>query len=464
MKLGYVRLSREAQAEGETLKAQVERLEAQKCDRIYSDVESGWKGRGEGAQDREHFQELITDAKDLRVQGWPVEIIFARIDRWGRSTSVNVQTIEELEAIGCELTSLDTGKVSTRTAGEWLATMQHSMFAEYWSRQLSDNLRRYNERQRKLSRPLGTQPPFGWKFNEDRSGFEPHPEDWALANELIEMYCSGDSTANCARYSTSKGRRFVQGTFSRWLKNPVHRGHIWYFDPPKHLRKKGDPAPKQVIAQYNAHEPLITPEQWKVIEKQTTERRFFWGRNAGKHHPLQSLCFCAACGNRLTRNINQKNGYKWHSLRCDNTLCDAGAFSYKKAEQAVIEAICNAVDRLQDAYAIPPEPIKPPELLQLERQRDEIKALYEKSSLDGLGDALEEIQAKINAFNLETGPSVATQEELKDLALAVADPDVWSEAPDDLRREIYQGLVERVVINCSKVKKEKRIESIKLRI
>ncbi|MEM9263904.1 MAG: recombinase family protein [Cyanobacteria bacterium P01_F01_bin.13] len=463
MKLGYVRLSRESQAKGETLQAQVERLESRECDRIYSDLESGWKGRGGGAEDREQFRELIADAKKFRAQSWPVTIIFARIDRWGRSASVNVKTIEDLEKIGCELISLDTGRVSTRTAGEWLSTMQGSMFAEYWSRQLSDNLNRYNERRRNLSRPLGTHAPFGWKFTEDRSGYEPHPENWELANELVQMYLDGVSCAECAKYSTSQGRRFVQSTFSKWLRNPVHRGHIWCWNPPKHRRKKGDPPPEQIILEYAAHEPLITHQQWAIIEKQLSERRFLWGRNNNKKHPLQGLCLCSACGHRLVRNIGVKNGYKWPSLRCDNTLCDAGAYSYRKAEDAVITAICSAVDRLAEAYALPPESAKSPELIKLEDERAQIQALYNQTPLDGLGKALEEINQRIIQLSAQPVAPVLNKEELREFALAVADPDVWGEADDDLKREIYQGLIESIIINCSKNRADKKVEEIKLR-
>ena len=452
--LGYARLSRQSQAEGDTLNNHKERLERIPCDHIFVDLQSGWKGKSDDSADRDGFQKLIKLSKELREKDLPVNIYFGRVDRWGRSAVTNVLKIEELENIGCKLYSLDTGRASTKTAGDWLNISQQSLIAEYYSRQLSDNIGTAYQRKRQLNKPLSSRPPMGYKLSDDKSTYEFDDREYknsgksaySIAVELIELYYSGSSSKQCAKYAVKYGCNFQSNSFNRWIKNPTLRGHLWYYDPPKNKAKKLNKKPKQVIIPNN-HQPIITIEQWRVIETKLIDSNHLRGRNQNKTYPLQRLCKCAHCGGTLTRNKKTRGKYTWYCFRCTNVHCTTKSISTNKVEMEVIKAIQTKSAEIQSTYAKPTEKVKPSELIQLESHRDEIKAMYDRTPLEGLKIALTDIENQIAEIQSTEEPYVIDTEELKLLAEAILDTDAWKHTSDGSKRVIYQSLVDQVVID-----------------
>ena len=471
MRIGYMRLSQERQAEGDTLQNHRVRLEAVPCDRIFCDLQSGWKD----SEDREQFQALLALAKELRAKNEAVEIYFGRIDRWGRSTTTNVVAVEELEAIGCKLYSLETGEVSTSTPGGWLSLSQQSVIAEYYSRQLSYNVSQALKQKRLLNKPLGSFPPLGLKLADDKSKYElddrPFQDTgrtgYQIAREMIDLYLDTGSLYKVSDYLKKKyGIRRQAIVLSRWMKNPSLRGHLWYYDPPKNKALKQGMKLNEIkkVIVHNQHNAIIAPDEWRIMDRLLMDSQKLKGANRGRTYPLQRLCRCSLCGGGLSRNRSTRNkaGDYHYNMRCYNRDCPGRTMSLAKIESEVIEFIQEHIEGIQEEFAAEESSTKPPELLELERRRQEIQELYDKNPMEGLQIALNSIDKEIAELIPDEDnedPSIS-KEELLLLAQALNDTNAWLQTSPDSKRIIYMELIRTVIVDLN----AKKVLSVDLRL
>lgn len=465
MKLGYARLSSEAQADGQSLELQQERLEKYGCDRVYAEIESGWKGRKGDSGDRLELQRLIGDAKKLKADGWPVEIVFARLDRWARNTLTSMQLIEDLEESGITLRSLDTGVISVATAGKWLEAMQASVFNEYYSRRISSDVKRTYQHKRNTGKPLQHKAPFGWSLSQDRTRLKPDMEPykdsgmaaWAMARHFIDLYVGGKSFEAVAKEAVRLGLPWSSSTMRRWMLNPIHQGHTWWY---KYALKKGqyrNSTNNEREFIYNTHEVLITQADLSRIQQRIKDGKQNWGANASrKINVLQGLCVCATCGCNLKRAVNPTTKNPDYAyVRCFNNKCVGRSFPYHKVEQALIEDIIKQAEVLAKKATAPIDRQKPAELIALESQRAEIIKLLELRESDGLKQALLEIDAQIGSLTKPVKAGVAPQD-LQAMIEAIEDPETFEEMSQEERRLIFVALCDRIVVDVSGPKMKNR--------
>ena len=474
MKLGYSRLSSEVQTGGLSLEAQKEILDRAGCDRIYTDVESGWTGRGGESSDRTEFQKLLADARKLRKDGWPVEIIFPEFSRWARSTITSMGLIEELEEIGITLRSMDIGVVSVATAGQWLNTMQQSMVAEFYSRNLSDKGKRMYELKRATGKPLQHKPPLGWKLSKDRKKLEPNHEPyegsdfthWELGRKLVEMYLEWGSFSAIERWGWENGLRLHAAVVRKWMINPINQGHTWWYKQPikKGQWRNSSNNEKEII--YNTHEPLITPGEMVQIEQKMNDA----SQNRGfimKHGPctLQGLVFCSSCGRSMKRTGNPTTKRKNYAyVRCYHQGCDiktGKSYPYDKVEQALIEAIvARANDAARLATNSTEDEPKSVELIKLESDRDELLEMLERRESAGLRHALDELNTQIARFS---EPQPVNLDKMSDMIEAISDPEMFDNLTRDEKRTIFVTLCEKIVVDLSGKMKDRKITKIALK-
>lgn len=469
MKLGYSRLSSEAQTDGLSLEAQAEILGRAGCDRIYTDIESGWKGRSGESSDREQFQQMLADARQFRGDGWPVEIIFPEFSRWARNTITSMGLIEELEGIGITLRSMDIGPISVQTAGQWLNTMQQSMMAEFYSRQLSDKLQRTYKLKRSTGRPLQHKQPFGWRLSADKTKLEPNTapfgqtgrSQWDLARELVQVYLGGASLTSLADHAAKLGIPLSGASAHRWLKNPIHQGHTWWYKqalPKGVYRNKGNNEREFI---WNTHEPLITPAEWEVIEQRLAAGKRNWGINAGREiNTLQGLCICADCGLKLKRSHSPTTANPDYSvMRCYNNQCQAKTYPHHKIEAKIIEAIISRSAELAEEAIRPVEPEKPAELIALESQRLEIAALMDRSSLPALQEALEQVDAQIAQFR-QPKESESSREDYLEMAELISDPALYEDLSAFEKQLIFKSLIKHIIVKTSRPLASKGVQEV----
>lgn len=114
MRYGYARVS----TVGQDLQAQINALEAEGCDVIYSEKFTGTK------TDRPEFQRLLAELKPGD------SLIVTKLDRFARSTLEAIQTIRELFERGVKIHVLNIGVVENTPSGRLIFNVL-SAFAEF---------------------------------------------------------------------------------------------------------------------------------------------------------------------------------------------------------------------------------------------------------------------------------------------------------------------------------------------
>ncbi|GEK35452.1 recombinase family protein [Kurthia sibirica] len=117
MRYGYARVS----THGQDLTTQIEQLERENCDEIFSEHYTGTK------KDRPKFTELLNKVQEGDI------IVVTKLDRFARSTMGALSTIEALNEKNVDLVVIDMGgqKIDTSTPnGELLFTIM-SGFAKF---------------------------------------------------------------------------------------------------------------------------------------------------------------------------------------------------------------------------------------------------------------------------------------------------------------------------------------------
>lgn len=114
MKYGYARVS----TVGQDLQAQLQALENEGCDEIFSEKFTGTK------TDRPKFQELLS----LLVKG--DTLVVTKLDRFARSTVEGIQTVRKLFERGVKVHILNMGLVEDTPTGRLIFNIMSS-FAEF---------------------------------------------------------------------------------------------------------------------------------------------------------------------------------------------------------------------------------------------------------------------------------------------------------------------------------------------
>lgn len=123
MRIGYARVS-STRTERQDHRAQVEMLQTAGCDRILTE-------RGSGARsDRPVMQQVVAEALAAAHRGEQVDVVVVRLDRWGRSLTDVLSSLERLKAGGVNFVSL-TESIDLSTPAGMLALTVLGAAAQY---------------------------------------------------------------------------------------------------------------------------------------------------------------------------------------------------------------------------------------------------------------------------------------------------------------------------------------------
>lgn len=434
--LAYARVSTDIQAtDDQALTQQLDLLERAGYQEIFTDIQSGRD------PDRPQFLALVERALELSSQGRKVEILVVELQRWARNMSVGMGTIEKLAAVGVSVREVSGGVVSIERAADWLSVSMRSLYAEYFSRDLSDRVRRGNDYRRRNNRPLSNRPAWGYRLNSDRSALEPNPEQWPIARGVIEHLVEGESlTSACLRLYQDHGVRRHQASLRQWLMNPVLRGHLAYSRGglTKQERKAG--AKKAVDMIYNTHPALMSDSEFATIRARLDLNSQLWGANKGRTiHAVPSIVVCGVCGRKATIRHNAKSRYfRCGQIDCSNRMRCVRADAI---EAAIQEAILESAEMIAAALLAPTDGIDP----RIAAWEAEIVALRPMSGRPAIAAEIEAIELEIAHAKTAQGHQAAGVDELREKIKGLGWVK-WSELPPESRRLIYGELIERVVV------------------
>jgi site-specific DNA recombinase len=314
MRLGYARVSSKHQADTEALDQQISRLEKAGAEKILFDVESGRK------DSRKNFNQIITLAKN----GVATEIIVTRLDRLGRTVVGIHRAIEAFQKAGVKLTILDSPLGDTNSAFGWLTVNNIAGLAEFESRLLSERVRHGTEYYRSNLKYFG-KPPFGY-IKDENSKLIPHPQQWAIAKEIIRRLYSNSFNSISRWLLETHGIKMHSTTFRKLLHNPALRGHTFY-----DLRNKD----KETQREYNTHEALITEKQYEELAQIFSQ---FDKKDPAKFKPhiLPGILKCGLCGYSMSQTRGGTQYQCANYKRFGARVCTNGKTISKKITRAFI--------------------------------------------------------------------------------------------------------------------------------
>jgi len=462
--IGYARVSSREQSENShALEQQIERLENAGAQKVFVDVESGWKGR-----DRPQLEEVLALVKSKNVS----QVIVTRLDRLSRQGIKAFQIFETFLNAGVTLRALDEPFDLSTAAGRAMAG-QLAVFAQLHSDQKAESIRAGWKHLR--SRGTAINPPFGYRKVGDSLEIDDRPflclldtqeerSRGQIARELIDLFLAHKSLGatlkelnlkygilTFAHHREKGGRvaremfRFSKGGLSMWLTNPVLRGHIRY------LRRSEN------LILYDRHPAIMQELEFQQVQSILEFNRQHRGYSGKMKHSLSGLVVCGECrsacyvvtgssnyyrAKRTGEPINRLVYYQcknWRSRGCNNKVMVRDSV----CESAAILALMERSETLANQVSLPLEQPEPIELLELRKQLDSLKLIRGNPAIER---AIVDIESQIIAMqrNFTTGSELNTDK--ADLLRAFTNFDYWQSLSFEIKKQIYRDLIKEIVI------------------
>ncbi len=298
---------------------------------VHEYIDRAMTGRND---DREAFQQMLSDCGKHSFQ----IIIVWKVDRFGRNREeitfnkhrcrkhgVRVEYVAETMPDGPE--------------GVILESVLEGM-AEYYSLQLSQNIRRGTRENAKRCRFTGGRVPLGYTLTSDHE-FRIDPETAPIVRRIFEAYAAGTSMAEIARGLTADGLRtklgtpFTTNSIRSVLTNEKYIG-VYDFKDGEIRVEDGVPA----IVDRQTFEKVRN-----ALRRATTPAAARWRR---ADYLLTGKLFCGACGALMagesgTSKTGAKHGYYLCSHHKHRKGCKAKAVRQDWLEEYVLDTVRDLV-------------------------------------------------------------------------------------------------------------------------
>lgn len=370
-------------------------------------------------------------------------LLATRLDRFARRDQIVLELAQHCERHGVEFVTLGSGAVDTSTATGWLSVKVQLMFAEHYSRQLSENIKTGFAGLHAQGIPASSGAALPWHLQRDpgtRHGVIRGP-GWDDARYAVEQLMAGAwGLTDVARYIHPKhGVMRSHNAVRAWLERPAILGHL--------VRNQGK-ADEVVIR--DCWPALVTLEEQQQALWQLGQRgRIGKGRSGARStKALSGLCVCAACGGTLRLNTRLKVKIQREYLRCINTD-GAGHCRSRMAPAGLIERQLHSllgphIDQLIRQQAEQRKAIEPPpEVVAWRRELQMREAIPVEFRQPADQARITELQKLISAGSLVAG---VDQGELLRLQGEALDPVRWFDRPGEDRNTDLRALVTKVVV------------------
>ncbi len=234
---------------------------------------------------REAFQQMLSDTAK---HSFGVIIVW-KVDRFGRNREEITFNKYRCKKHGVRVEYV-AENISEGPEGIILESVLEGM-AEYFSVQLSQNVRRGLQEAAKKHRPLGGKVPLGFRVGSDK-GYEIDPDNAPVIRMIFEQYTAGSSITeiitdlNAKGYRTQNGREFTKCSLPRILQNPRYCGTYVYKD-----------LSGNVVMDENAIPAIIDKELFmKAQEMSAVHKRMPARQWNYSDYLLTGKLFCGLCG------------------------------------------------------------------------------------------------------------------------------------------------------------------------
>ncbi len=464
----YTRFSDDMQ-QGESIEAQNEKCEEYakkhniKIVKYYSD--EGFTASTK-IEKREEFNNLIRDSR----KGLFDVVLCHKVDRFARDSVDFLVTERELNNYGVKVIAVATPFEDDPTG----VLMKQIMVAqaEFFSRNLSDEVRTKSLAHAKKGKNMGGKANFGYRYDENGDYQINDPEAY-LVRQMFELYLQGygykaiSNKLNTEGHRNRDGKLFSKNLIGSIIRNEKYKGCYTYGKEISDFKTKKRIKNKEPIILENQIPAIVSKEIWDRCEKLRTKKDGSfsrWGEKKIHDFILTGYLKCKTCGGRMRGSSHSKEHcYYRCSTRTEKgaLACNATAVRADLLEDLVINKIKNYIftDEMIEFYT---KSIL--ELLQDEngvdvnefiKNRDELKEAKSKllsvylspksrmneddyiqadndlhDQIEALDAQIYEIQANANVvisvedvkrYLLNLKNEVATTDEMRALVMAVVD-------------------------------------------
>lgn len=354
MKVGYARWSKKTDTDANSLQAQRSALSAAGCSPVLSDADSG------GNDARPGWLQL----KALIEAGKVKEVVAKDASRLGRDMAETAgflklcrQTRVAVTFTGDPANSVAAGDPSSVHLKIILGLDEH--YREEARRKISEGISRAQAAGKHRNKV-----PFGY---ERRDGvLHPHPEQWAIAQQLIGALERHRWSAHAALEDarTLSGRRWTASGLRGWVLSPSLRGGVGIGQSKRGVYEQ---------IHWNRHQRLLSDQQYRDALQSIEANRRVVGR--GHKQRLSGLIRCSHCGFACSLQTQRQ---RWSYARCNEQDCPA---RYKSLQTEIVEvAVGHAIMRQVDVWlqqvatSQVPRAVNP-ELTKLEAELADLKPL-----------------------------------------------------------------------------------------
>ena len=252
--------------------------------------------------DRPDFQRMINDA----TKGQFKVIIVWKLDRFARNRYDSAIYKAKLKKNGVIVVSA-MENISDKPEGIILEGVLESM-AEYYSANLSQNIRRGLRDSRMKGQYTGSRPPIGYKIENKRLIIDDDKAPYVRF--VFEKYASGVTKKvifdelDAKGFKNQYGKKLTHSSFQRTLRNKIYIG-VFEYDGEELL---------------DACPPLIDEKTFYLVQEKLSAKAKAPGTTkAIQEYLLQGKGFCGMCGARLKGESGTgKLGGKFYYYCCTN--------------------------------------------------------------------------------------------------------------------------------------------------
>lgn len=250
--------------------------------------------------DRPEFQRMIRDAEKRQFQF----VIVWKLDRFARNRYDSAFYKAKLKKYGVRVISV-MENIPDAPEGIILEGLLESM-AEFYSANLSQNIRRGQQESIAKGWFLGGPVPYGYRVEDHR--LVPDPDAAPIVREIFERYAAGEGKTlivedlNRRGIYTASGGRVTVNTLRRLLQNPAYVGRYTY---------GGREVPGCSAA-------LISEELFaRAGARLDRNRRAPAAGRSQAEYLLQGKLFCGVCGMPVTGDFGtSKTGHRYYYYTC----------------------------------------------------------------------------------------------------------------------------------------------------
>ena len=285
--------------------------------------------------DRPEFQQMLRELPAIK----PAYVAVWKNDRLGRDRLDLLKVKNEIRLNGARLHYIE-GFSPTEAAESILVEGMSDAFAEYYSRQLSANIRRgvnYNaERALANGRRI-----FGFRIGADKR-YELDPETAPVVAQMFDDYARGTpmqqiaDQLNAAGVRTVNGYRFTSKTLNKLLKSRAYIGEYSYAG---HVVEGGMP---QIVDEetFDAVQKMFTAHKRRGAK---TKAELAAMGDEAPDYWLTGRLFCERCGASMEGvSGTSKTGRKYRYYYCQNQRkkkCAAKPVRKEAIEARVVQLV-----------------------------------------------------------------------------------------------------------------------------